>query len=99
VLKDWNHQKIPYFSVPPPIHPSSVPAAHPAPGAEQVGQAQILAGLSKPFELEGLFVAADSGAFDGKVGVGAEEDEKMEGVVDVNGCVGMIAFSPVFFLT
>ena len=35
----------------------------PAPGAENVGQAQILAELGKPFELEGLFGAADSGAF------------------------------------
>ena len=34
-----------------------------APGAETVGQAQILNAYSKPFELEGLFGAADAGAF------------------------------------
>jgi nuclear GTP-binding protein len=36
-----------------------------APGAETVGQAQILGELSKPFELAGLFGAADAGAFGG----------------------------------
>lgn len=34
-----------------------------APGAENVGQAQILDAYSKPFELEGLFTTADAGAF------------------------------------
>ncbi|KAF8558360.1 P-loop containing nucleoside triphosphate hydrolase protein [Imleria badia] len=71
VLMDWNHQKIPYFSVPPAIHPSMIPSMIPstaggsavAPGAETVGQAQILTELSKPFELAGLFGAADAGAF------------------------------------
>ena len=36
-----------------------------APGAEAVGQAQIVSVFSKPFELEGLFTAADAGAFGG----------------------------------
>ncbi|KAG8215885.1 hypothetical protein J3R82DRAFT_7852 [Butyriboletus roseoflavus] len=69
VLMDWNHQKIPYFSVPPVIHPSMIPTTISsatsivAPGAETVGQAQILTELSKPFELAGLFGAADTGAF------------------------------------
>ncbi|KAH7886774.1 P-loop containing nucleoside triphosphate hydrolase protein [Phlebopus sp. FC_14] len=72
VLIDWNHQKIPYFSVPPAIHPSSIPSTIPgsgggagtvAAGAETVGQAQILTEFSKPFELAGLFGAADVGAF------------------------------------
>lgn len=36
-----------------------------APGAETVGQAQILSELGKPFELAGLFGAADVGAFGG----------------------------------
>ena len=36
-----------------------------APGAETVGQAQILSELGKPFELAGLFGAADAGAFGG----------------------------------
>ncbi|KAG1878992.1 P-loop containing nucleoside triphosphate hydrolase protein [Suillus subluteus] len=61
VLMDWNHQKIPYFSVPPTIHPSSMPSA--TAGAETVGQAQILDSFSKPFELAGLFGTADAGAF------------------------------------
>ena len=34
-----------------------------APGAETVGQAQILNELGKPFGLAGLFGAADAGAF------------------------------------
>ncbi len=34
-----------------------------AAGAENVGQAQIVSQFSKPFQLEGLFGAADAGAF------------------------------------
>ena len=71
VLMDWNHQKIPYFSIPPTVHPSSIPSTiagggseHIAPGAETVGQAQIVSEFSKPFELAGLFGTADAGAFD-----------------------------------
>lgn len=48
-----------------------------APGAENVGHAQILSSFSKPFELEGLFGAADAGAFgnsNGDVAMGADED-------------------------
>ena len=26
VLTDWNHQKIPFFSVPPAVHPSQIPS-------------------------------------------------------------------------
>ncbi|KAF9484542.1 hypothetical protein BDN70DRAFT_903568 [Pholiota conissans] len=77
VLSDWNQQKIPYFSIPPTIHPSMIPStiaatrngeAGPmiAPGAENVGQAQILSQFSQPFTLDGLFGAADAGAFDGR---------------------------------
>ncbi|KAF5331593.1 hypothetical protein D9611_007570 [Ephemerocybe angulata] len=77
VLADWNAQKIPYHSEPPTIHPSLIPSTMPTnpsgavepiirPGAEQVGQAQILTTLSKPFELGGLFNAADAGAFGAK---------------------------------
>ncbi len=36
-----------------------------APGAENVGQAQIVAEFSKPFMLEGFFGVADAGAFGG----------------------------------
>ncbi|KIJ67353.1 hypothetical protein HYDPIDRAFT_173921 [Hydnomerulius pinastri MD-312] len=84
ILMDWNHQKIPYFSVPPIIHPSSIPSTVPvaggggviAPGAESVGQAQILTQFSKPFELAGLFGAADAGAFgDAPVQEVAMEDD------------------------
>lgn len=66
---DWNHQKIPYFSAPPAMHPSLIPSTVPggshqiAPGAETVGQAQIVAALAQPFALDGLFGAADAGAF------------------------------------
>lgn len=42
-----------------------------APGAESVGQAQILTEFAKPFELAGLFNAADTGAF-------GSADEEME---------------------
>ncbi|KAI0081336.1 P-loop containing nucleoside triphosphate hydrolase protein [Panus rudis PR-1116 ss-1] len=75
VLNDWNHQKIPYYSTPPAIHPSMIPsivAAGPsgeaviAPGAENVGQARIITEFSKPFEMEGLFGMADQGAFANK---------------------------------
>ena len=85
VLSDWNAQKIPYFSQPPTVHPSLIPttissgngqdAPVIAPGAEQVGQAQILTTLSKPFELNGLFSAADAGAFGPK---DVEMDDAME---------------------
>ncbi|KAJ6609850.1 P-loop containing nucleoside triphosphate hydrolase protein [Mycena sp. CBHHK59/15] len=84
ILTDWNHQKIPYFSEPPAIHPSLVPsvvgsgaAATIAPGAEQVGQAQILSEFSQPFSLPGLFGDADAGAFAptaGDVPMDADED-------------------------
>ncbi|KAJ3736305.1 hypothetical protein DFJ43DRAFT_605747 [Lentinula guzmanii] len=92
VITDWNHQKIPYYSIPPTIHPSSIPSTIPssaipgssttpdlstaqgqtgqiiAPGAENVGHAQILSSLSEPFQLEGLFGVADAGAFGEEIG-------------------------------
>ena len=83
VITDWNHHKIPYFSIPPSIHPSSIPSVVPntntaevviAPGAENVGQAQILGELGKPFELEGLFGSADARAFE----CGDEDEEMMD---------------------
>lgn len=72
VLNDWNHQKIPYFSEPPVIHPSMLPSE--TLGAEAVGQAQILPTLSAPFQLEGLFDAADNGAFNVGPDVQMEEE-------------------------
>lgn len=91
VLTDWNHQKIPYLSVPPAIHPSLIPSTIPsaaggnagaviAPGAETVGQAQILTEFSKPFELAGLFGVADAGAF----GSESEDTRAQEVIMDDN---------------
>ena len=53
------------------------------PGAENVGQAQILSEFSKPFTLEGLFGAADAGAFgertaDVQMNVDEDDDEDQE---------------------
>ncbi|CAL1707341.1 unnamed protein product [Somion occarium] len=78
VLNDWNHQKIPFFSNPPTIHPSLIPSTVAtssgeqivAPGAENVGQARILTQFGKPFEVEGLFGMADQGAFGGDSAAG-----------------------------
>ena len=85
VLMDWNHQKIPYYSVPPDVHPSLIPstvvdggARTVAPGAESVGQAQIVTEFAKPFTLAGLFGAADAGAFGGDAGADAMELEPPE---------------------
>ncbi|RPD55362.1 P-loop containing nucleoside triphosphate hydrolase protein [Lentinus tigrinus ALCF2SS1-7] len=86
ILTDWNHQKIPYFSSPPELHPSLVPSTVPggsnqvAPGAETVGQAQIVTEFAKPFTLDGLFGAADAGAF----GAGADT-EMADAVGDMEG--------------
>ncbi|KAJ4478163.1 P-loop containing nucleoside triphosphate hydrolase protein [Lentinula aciculospora] len=104
VITDWNHQKIPYYSTPPTIHPSSIPSTIPssmassipgsstivdssvapgpvgqiiAPGAENVGHAQILSSFSEPFQLEGLFGAADAGAF-GEGGARDVLDQNMD---------------------
>jgi nuclear GTP-binding protein len=77
VLSDWNHHKIPFFSVPPTIHPSLLPSltaqGDVAPGAEAVGQARILQEMAPAFSLPGfdfggsdgmdVIEAADEGAF------------------------------------
>ncbi|TFK51385.1 P-loop containing nucleoside triphosphate hydrolase protein [Heliocybe sulcata] len=88
VLTDWNHQKIPYFSVPPSVHPSSIPtqveAGVVAPGAEEVGQAKIVTQFAPAFNIEGLFGQADKGAFedaemqDGEREGEGEDGERME---------------------
>lgn len=90
VLTDWNHQKIPYYSEPPNIHPSLIPSTvvesgerTVAPGAETVGQAQIVSEFSTAFTLDGLFGAADAGAFGGSVDQDAMELEEPEQVVDL----------------
>ena len=91
VLTDWNHEKIPYMSTPPTTHISSIPSTARsggdriiAPGAENVGQAQIVSELSKPFTLDGLFGDADHTAFDAEMedtedfGMRVEQEEPME---------------------
>lgn len=93
VLTDWNHQKIPYFSTPPALHPSHIPSTIPnpygasgipiiAPGAENVGHAQILNSFSKPFVLDGLFGAADAGAFGGNGDVIMADEDGDGGPMD-----------------
>lgn len=86
VLSDWNHHKIPFFSVPPTIHPSSLPSmtaqGQIAPGAEEVGQARILTEMAPAFSLPGFgaddgmeaMEAADQDAF----GAPAEEEMNVE---------------------
>ncbi|CDO70153.1 hypothetical protein BN946_scf185009.g4 [Trametes cinnabarina] len=85
ILTDWNHQKIPYFSTPPTVHPSLVPSTvsgssgvQVAPGAETVGQAQIVTEFAKPFTLDGLFGAADAGAFGGEGADAEMADEPVD---------------------
>ena len=53
-----------------------------APGAENVGQAQIVSEYAKAFSLEGLFGAADAGAFGDTPAPDAMELEREEEVVD-----------------
>lgn len=100
VIQDWNSQKIPYWSEPPVVHPSSMPSTvnaaisakcvysilnqgdhrskthfpwgyrfgleqgAVAPGAEDVGSAQIVSQLGPAFNLGDLFSQADAGAFE-----------------------------------
>ncbi|THH01610.1 hypothetical protein EW026_g1109 [Hermanssonia centrifuga] len=91
VITDWNHHKIPYFTIPPTIHPSSLPAmtasGEVAPGAEDVGQARIVTELGKAFELGALFQGADEGAFGDQGATGSDEqevnmDEAEDGMVE-----------------
>ena len=79
------------MSAPPTTHISSIPSTVRserdriiAPGAENVGQAQIVPELSKPFALSGLFGVAECDAFvteldDGEGSVMViEQDELIE---------------------
>ena len=81
------------MSTPPTTHISSIPSTVRnggdraiAPGAENVGQAQIITELSKPFTLDGLFGDADHNAFDIEMegtedlDVKVEREEPMEDV-------------------
>ena len=78
------------MSTPPAIHTSLIPSTARnggdriiAPGAEHVGQAQIVSELSKPFTLDGLFGDADRNAFDAEMeetedsDMNAEQEEPM----------------------
>ena len=67
VLRDWNSGKIPFYTSPPAIHPSSAPTATINDGEEdmgeaRVGDAKILNNLSEAFTLEGLFDGMDDEA-------------------------------------
>ena len=79
------------MSTPPTTHISSIPSTVRsggdrivAPGAEDVGQAQIVTEFSKPFTLDGLFGDADHKAFDAEMGdtegsgMTMEQEQKME---------------------
>lgn len=88
-----------------PTNPGSSTAPVIAPGAESIGQAQILSSFSKPFELEGFFGAADAGAFGaatGDVQMDADEEgdvffDAVEGdAMDEDGCVLLFLY---FFKT
>ncbi len=86
VVTDWNHHKIPYFTIPATIHPSSLPAmtasGEVAPGAEDVGQARIVTELGKAFELGALFQGADEGAFgDQEMTASDEQEVNMDEIV------------------
>ena len=90
VLNDWNHQKIPYFTEPPTVHPSSIPTtvstasgAVVAPGAENVGQARIVGQFGQPFEIQGLLGMADQGAF-GAGGEAMAVEEEDQGQMDLD---------------
>ncbi|KIJ40334.1 hypothetical protein M422DRAFT_49248 [Sphaerobolus stellatus SS14] len=67
ILVDWNTNKIPYFSVPPLIHPSSVPNLD-VPGAENVGEAMIVGAFGEAFDVAG----------GGDEDMGGEEGEGMD---------------------
>ncbi|KAH8105284.1 hypothetical protein BXZ70DRAFT_920196 [Cristinia sonorae] len=91
VLNDWNHQKIPYFSEPPTVHPSLIPSTVTtsegtvvAPGAENVGEARIVTEFGKAFEIEGLLGMADAGAFGAESEEMAVEEEEDQGHMDLD---------------
>jgi len=88
VLIDWNHHKIPFFSIPPVLHAAHIPSRAAAaagqqqqiaPGAEMTGNAQIVSALGEPFVLDGLFGEADAEAMevedDVRVGMQIDDDD------------------------
>ncbi|KAF8610512.1 P-loop containing nucleoside triphosphate hydrolase protein [Ceratobasidium sp. AG-I] len=76
VLHDWNTGKIPYHSIPPAVHPSSLPSlptgnSQQPTGGEDVGEAKIVSQLGEAFDLDALFRDADAAVLNG---VGADEE-------------------------
>lgn len=87
-MRDWNTGKIPYFTIPPAVHSSSMPdrpnPAAPAAASilgeddvdmtNEVGDAKILNTLSEAFSIDGLFdTLGDEAAWEG------EEDIQEDG--------------------
>ena len=76
ILRDWNANKIPYFSIPPVVHPSSLPSN--VPGAENVGEATIVqGGFGAAFSLGELYGDATMQVED--------EQDKNGGAMDEDG--------------
>lgn len=85
VLHDWNTGKIPYYSVPPAVHPSSLPSVSTdggqLTGAENVGEAKIVSQFGEAFDLDALFRDADAAVLNGddaEMDEGKPEDNDME---------------------
>jgi nuclear GTP-binding protein len=88
-LRDWNTGKIPYFTIPPAVHASSMPSTSasgstsvPRPAvsgddvemSNEVGDAKILNNLSEAFTIDGLFDSInDEAAWEGEEEM--EEDD------------------------
>lgn len=74
ILRDWNANKIPYLSVPPVVHPSSLPSN--VPGAENVGEARIVqGGFGEAFSLGELYGDAMMQVEEDQDGHGGTMDE------------------------
>ncbi|KDQ17386.1 hypothetical protein BOTBODRAFT_43022 [Botryobasidium botryosum FD-172 SS1] len=88
VLHDWNVGNIPYHTIPPAVHPSSIPSLPSIPAsvqtgessmqmraADDVGQAQILNKFDQAFDLEGLWQTVDEDVL-------GDGDREMDETVD-----------------
>ncbi|EKM60576.1 uncharacterized protein PHACADRAFT_246589 [Phanerochaete carnosa HHB-10118-sp] len=82
VLTDWNHHKIPFFSVPPTIHPSMLPSMTAGgqirSGAEDVGQARIVQEMAPAFSLAGF----DFGGAEGTDAIEAADEDAFGGTFE-----------------
>ena len=84
ILRDWNIGKIPFFTIPPAVHSSSMPDKPVAPStvlgddvemSNEVGDAKILNNLSEAFTIDGLFdTLNDEAAWEGDDEVADVED-------------------------